>query len=51
MVSGMPSIVNIDENNICNIEVEKCAPYDVTLERDDITGVMETEQDELVPHG
>jgi hypothetical protein len=49
MVSGMPSIVNIDDNNICNIVVENCAPYDVTLERDDILGVMETEEDELVP--
>jgi len=49
MVSGMPSIVNIDENNICNIIVENCAPYNVTLERDDIIGVMETEPDELVP--
>jgi len=49
MISGMPSIVNVDENNICNIVVENCAPYDVTLERDDILGVMETEQDELVP--
>ncbi len=46
MVSRMPSIVNVDEN-ICNIIVENCAPY-VTLERDDILGVMETE-DELVP--
>ena len=25
MVSGMPSIVNIDENNICNIIVENCS--------------------------
>jgi len=49
MVSGMPSIVNIDGNNICNIIVENCAPYDVTLERDDILGVMETETDERVP--
>ncbi len=49
MISGMPSIVNIDENNICNLIVENCAPYDVTLERDDILGVMETETDELVP--
>jgi hypothetical protein len=46
MVSGMPAIVNIDENNICSFVVEN---YDVTLERDDIIGVMETEQDELVP--
>jgi hypothetical protein len=49
MISGMPSIVNIDENNICNIVVENCAPYNVTLERDYILGDMETEQDELVP--
>jgi superfamily II helicase len=44
--AGMPAIVNIDENNICSFVVEN---YDVTLERDDIIGVMETEQDELVP--
>jgi superfamily II helicase len=49
MVSGMQSIVDIDENNICNIVVENCSPYDITLERDDIIGDMETEQDELVP--
>ncbi len=49
MISEMPAIVNIDENNICSIIVENCAPYDVTLERDDIIGVMETEPDELVP--
>jgi len=44
MVSGMPSIVNIDENNICNIIVENCAPYDVTLERDDILGLWKQRQ-------
>ncbi len=49
MVSGMPSIVNVDENNICNIVVENCAPYNVTLERDDILGIMEIEEEELVP--
>jgi superfamily II helicase len=49
MVSGIPSIVNVDENNICNIVVENCTPYDVTLERDNILGVMETEEDKLVP--
>jgi hypothetical protein len=45
----MPSIGNVDENNIYNIAVENCAPYDVTLERDDILGFMETEEEELVP--
>jgi hypothetical protein len=32
MVSRMPLTVNIDENNICNIIVENCAPYNVTFE-------------------
>ncbi len=49
MVSGMPSIVNVYENNICNFVVENCAPYDVTFERDNILGIMETEEEELVP--
>jgi hypothetical protein len=41
MILGMPSILNVDENNICNIVVENHAPYDVTLERDNILGIME----------
>jgi hypothetical protein len=41
MVSGMPSIVSIDKFNNCKIVIENCAPYDVTLERDDILGIME----------
>jgi hypothetical protein len=49
MVSGIPSIITIDKNNICNIIVENCAPYDVTLDRDNILGIMEVEEEELVP--
>ena len=49
MVSGMPSIVSIDKFNNCKIVIENCAPYDVTLERDDILGIMEIEEEELVP--
>jgi hypothetical protein len=49
MIYGMPSIVNVDENNICNIVMENCAPYDVTLERDNILGIIETEEEKLVP--
>jgi hypothetical protein len=49
IISGMPSIVNVDENNICNIIVEKCAPCDVILKGDDILGIMEIEEEEMVP--
>jgi len=49
MVSGMPSGLNFDDNNICNIMLENCAPYDVTLECDEILGNMEIEEEELIP--
>jgi hypothetical protein len=49
MVSGMPSIVNVDKNNICSIDLKNCAPYNVTLKIDDILGTMETEEEEMVP--
>jgi len=49
MISGMPSIINVDKNNICNIVMENCTPYDVTLERDDMLGIIETKEEELVP--
>jgi len=39
----------VDENNICSIILENCAPCDVTLERYDILGIMETEEEEMVP--
>jgi hypothetical protein len=47
MVSVMPSVVNVDDN-ICSIVQENCTLYDVTLERDDILGIMEIEEEGLV---
>ena len=49
MVLGMPSIVNMDNNNLCSIILESWAQYDVTLEWDDILCIMEIEEEELVP--
>jgi hypothetical protein len=49
MISVMPSIVSVDENNICNINIKNCAPYDIMLERDNILGIMEIEKEDLIP--
>ncbi len=50
MVLGMPAIINVDKNNICSTVVENCAPYTlVTLEGDDILGIIEIEEEEMVP--
>ena len=49
MISGMPAIVSIDKNNNCKIVLDNCAPYDVTINRGDILGIMDVEKDELIP--
>ncbi len=49
MISGVPAIVSIDKNNNCKIILDNCAPYDVTISRNDILGIMDTEPDEPIP--
>jgi len=49
MISGMPAIVSIDKNNNCKIVLDNCAPYDVTISRNDILGIMDAEPDDPIP--
>jgi hypothetical protein len=49
MLSGMPAIVSIDKNNNSKIVLDNCAPYDVTISRNDILGIMDAEPDEPIP--
>jgi hypothetical protein len=49
MISGMPAIVSIDKNNNCKIILDNCAPYDVTISRNDILGIIDIEPDEPIP--
>jgi hypothetical protein len=49
MVSGMPAIISIDKNNNCKIVLDNCAPYDITISRNDILGIMDTEPDDPIP--
>jgi hypothetical protein len=32
IITGMPAIISIDKINNCKVIVEKCAPYEVTIE-------------------
>ncbi len=48
-LTGVASLVSIDENHNCKIIIENCAPYEVTIERDDIMGIVEIKDDELYP--
>jgi hypothetical protein len=48
-LTGVPSLVSIDSNQNCMVIIEKCAPYEVTIERNDIKGIIEIEEDEMYP--
>jgi hypothetical protein len=49
MLTEVPSLVSIDSNQNCKIVIENCAPYDVTIQRNDIMGIIEMEEDEMYP--
>jgi hypothetical protein len=49
MLSGMPIIVLIDKNNNCKIVSDNCAPYDVTIDRNNTTSFVDLETDNLIP--
>jgi hypothetical protein len=48
-ISGIPALVSMDENNNCNVMVENCTQYDITIERNDLMGLIEIKEDELIP--
>jgi hypothetical protein len=45
----MPAIISVDQNKNCKVMVENCAPYDLTIERNDLIGILEIEEEELIP--
>jgi hypothetical protein len=48
-LTGVLSLVSIDSNQNCKIVIENCAPYEVTIKRNDIMGIIEIEVDEMYP--
>jgi hypothetical protein len=49
MLSGMPAIVTVDKNNNCKIVIDNCAPYYVTIDRNDVIALMDRETEQLQP--
>jgi hypothetical protein len=49
MISGMPAVISIDKNNNCKIIVDNCAPYDVTIDRNHVIGLMDIKSEILIP--
>jgi hypothetical protein len=48
-LTGVPPLLSTDSNQNCKIVIENCAPYEVTIERNDIMGIIEIEEDEMYP--
>jgi hypothetical protein len=48
-ITGVPSLVSIDEIHNCKIIIENCAPYEVTIERNGKMGIVEIEDDKFYP--
>jgi hypothetical protein len=48
-LTGVPALVTIDSDQNCQVVIENCAPYEVTIERNDIMGIIEMEEDKLYP--
>jgi hypothetical protein len=48
-ISGMPAWVTLDKNKNCNMVIDNCAPFDITLARNEVLGVSEFKQEPRIP--
>jgi len=47
-ISGMPALVTLDKYRNCKLVINNCAPYEVTLARNEVLGVLEFEPDKCI---
>jgi hypothetical protein len=48
-ISGMPALVTLDKYKHCKLVIDNCAPYKITLARNEVLGVLEFEPDKCIP--
>ena len=49
LISGPSTWVNFDHRNHCTIQLQNCAPHEVSLETGDILGIVDTETTTPIP--
>ncbi len=49
MIMGSPAWASFNVNNHCQLMLQNCAPYDVTIESGDMVGIIDLEEKDLVP--
>jgi hypothetical protein len=45
----MPAWVTLDGYKNCKLIIDNCAPYDITIPRNEILGVLEFESEQCLP--
>jgi len=45
----MPALVTLDKYKHCKLVIDNCAPYEITLARNEVLGVLKFEQDKCIP--
>ncbi len=48
-ILGMPAWVTLDKYKNCKVVIDNCAPFDITLARNEVPGVLEFEQEQCIP--
>ena len=48
-ISGIPALVTLDKYKHCILVINNCAPYDITLARNEVLGVLELEPSKCIP--
>jgi len=49
LISGPSTLVSFDDRNHCTIQLQNCAPHEVSLGTGDILGIVNTKTDTTVP--
>ncbi len=49
LISGPSTWVSFDNRKQCTLQLQNCAPHEVSLKAGDILGILDTEQDTPIP--
>jgi len=48
LITWGPALINIEDNNLCYIEVKNCSPCDIKLERGSTIATVESEWEDQI---
>jgi hypothetical protein len=49
LISGLSTLVNFDYRKQCTLQIQNCAPHEVSIQTGDILGILSTEEDAPIP--